>query len=98
MNQPEEPEEPEEPKEPEEPEINPRTGLPYRQSSKLRAQKLKWRNANKEVVCKHVVDWQKRNRAQMYSYQKTYQKRLREERLYFLELFGEGLVEFNQTD
>lgn len=75
-------------------EINPRTGLPYKQSAKLRAQKLKWSKNNRETVNKCTRDYQKRHPEQMCSYQKAYQQRLREERLYFLELFSEGLVDF----
>ena len=77
---------------PEEPEINPRTGLPYKQSAKLRAQKLKWRNANRELVNKHTRAYQKRNPEIYYRNHKAYLQRLREERLYFYELFGEALA------
>ena len=75
----------------EEPEINPRTGLPYKQSAKLRAQKLKWRNANRELVNKHTRAYQERNKAEVYKRQVEYMRRNRERHRYLLELFNEAL-------
>jgi len=76
----------------EEVEINPRTGLPYKQSKKLREQKMKWRNNNPDVVIKHIRKWQDNNRAKMYASQVEYARRKREEHKYLLELFKESVA------
>jgi hypothetical protein len=80
------------PEEIDESEINPRTGLPYKQSAKLRAQKLKWSKNNRETVNKCTRAYHERNKEQLYEYQRAYHQRLKEERLYFYELFGEALA------
>ena len=72
-------------------EINPRTGLPYKQSAKVREQKRKWRNNNPDVVNAHIRKWQDNNREKMYAIQIAYHRRKREEHKYLLELFNEGL-------
>ena len=72
-------------------EINPRTGLPYRQSAKLREQKRQWALRNQNAVIKHVRKWQDNNREKMYAIQCAYHRRKRAEHKYLLELFNEGL-------
>jgi len=76
-------------------EINPRTGLPYKQSAKIREQKRKWRNNNTELVNKHIRIWQDNNREKMYAFQVAYHRRKRAEHKYLLELFNEGLDEMD---
>jgi hypothetical protein len=76
---------------PEEPEINPRTGLPYKQSAKLREQKRQWALKNPDAINKHVRAWQESNRDRMYAWQRAYHQRKREEHKYLLELFSEGV-------
>lgn len=74
-------------------EINPRTGLPYKQSAKIRESKRKWALKNPDAINKHVRKWQEANRDKMYEWQTAYQRRKRQEHKYLLELFGEGLAE-----
>jgi len=72
-------------------EINPRTGLPYKQSAKLREQKRKWAANNPDKINKHVRVWQDAHREKMYEWQCAYHRRKREEHKYLLELFSEAL-------
>lgn len=74
-------------------EINPRTGLPYKQSAKLREQKRQWALRNPEKVLNNSLKWADNNRARLYKIQCAYHKRKREEHKYLLELFNEGLGE-----
>lgn len=72
-------------------EINPKTGLPFKQSAKVREQKRKWASRNLDVINKHVRKWQDTHRPQLSKIQCAYHKRKREEHKYLLELFHEAL-------
>lgn len=72
-------------------EINPRTGLPYKQSAKIREQKRKWALKNPDAINKHVRAWQALHKDKVYEWQTAYQRRKRQEHKYLLELFSEGL-------
>ena len=72
-------------------EINPRTGMPYKQSAKLREQKRKWASNNLDAINKNVRKWQDNNRSKMYKWQVEYQRRQRAQHKYLLELFNEAL-------
>lgn len=75
----------------EEPEINPRTGLPFKQSAKLRAQKMAWRNKNADVVNAHIRKWQLENRDKMNEYQYKWLRKRTAELKYLKEIFSEAL-------
>lgn len=74
-----------------EPEINPRTGLPYKQSAKLRAQKMAWRNKNAEIVTSHIRKWQANNRDKLTEYQVAYSRRRIAKLKYLEELFNDAI-------
>jgi len=77
----------------EEVEINPRTGLPYKQSKKLREQKMNWARRNPEKISSNSTKWAENNRAKLYKIQSAYHKRKREEYKYLLELFRGSIEE-----
>jgi hypothetical protein len=72
-------------------EINPRTGLPYKTSAKVRGYKSKWRLNNTPVVIEHIRKWQANNRDKVLEYQYRYMRKKNEEHKYLKELFSEGL-------
>jgi hypothetical protein len=59
-------------------EINPRTGLPYKQSAKLREQKRKWTKNNRDIINCHSCLWQLRNKEKMAVIQANYYRRKKE--------------------
>lgn len=81
-----------------EPEINPRTGLPYKTSAKVRGYKTKWRLNNTPVVIEHIRKWQANNRDKVLEYQYRYMRKRNEEHKYLKELFTEVLQLENTTE
>lgn len=80
------------------PEINPRTGLPYKTSVKVRGYKTKWRLNNTPVVIEHIRKWQANNRDKVLEYQYRYMRKRNEEHKYLKELFTEVLQPENITE
>jgi len=77
-------------------EINPRTGQPYKTSRSVRESKAKWAKKNPEVARACVYRWIDNNREKWNEMcnknQKIYNAKIREEVLYFRELFTEAIV------
>jgi hypothetical protein len=80
----------------EEIEINPRTGQPYKTSPAQRKAKAKWSKKNPEASRAAVYRWIDNNRDRWNEMcnknQKIYNAKIREEVLYFRELFTEAIV------